>query len=310
MCRWTRRTWFAGVLLFAGACSGPRKSRQLEIAFVIKALDSEFWLRVKNGAEAAARTAPEVKLTVLAPEREINIDQQVTILEDQIVKRVAALAVAPAGVWEVIPVLDKAKAAGIPVLIADTDVPWASKRGFIGIDNRLGGKLAGAYVVNAIAGHGKVAVIGGIPGVATHEARIAGFLEEIGKVPGIECVAVQPANSERATGMAVMENVLTLHRDLRAVFATNDQMALGALEAIAAKCRTGQIVLVGFDAGRETLRAVQSGALGAVIAQHPERIGWETVRAAIQAAKRNPVAAWVDTGTAVVTRDNVARFLQ
>src|SRR6185503_17535239 len=101
----------------ASSCNRGEKSNTIEIALVTKALDSEWWQRVKAGADEAARKDPAVRLAVLAPEREVNIDQQVSILEDQITKKVAAIAVAPAGVAEILPVLDKAKAAGIPVVI-------------------------------------------------------------------------------------------------------------------------------------------------------------------------------------------------
>jgi ABC-type sugar transport system substrate-binding protein len=138
----------ACILLIAAACvtvscGRAGKGKSIEIALVTKALDSEWWQRVKSGAEEAARAAPGVKLAVLAPEREVNIDQQVGILEDQITRGVSALAVAPAGVSEILPVLDKAKAAGIPVLIVDTDVNWPAKLSYIGADNRLGGRIAG-----------------------------------------------------------------------------------------------------------------------------------------------------------------------
>ena len=205
----------AAALLFSSACWRTEKAGKLEIVLVVKALDSEFWQRLRAGAEAAARADPAVRFAVLAPEREINIDQQVSILEDQILKKVSALAVAPAGVSEVIPVLDKARAAGIPVVIVDTDVPWPHRASFIGIDNRLGGRLAGEYVVRTIGGKGKVAVIRGVLGVATQEDRLTGFRDAIAGVPGIQCVAVQPANSERALGMNVMENILTSHPDVR-----------------------------------------------------------------------------------------------
>jgi ribose transport system substrate-binding protein len=297
-------------LLLAGACSRTEKTKKLEIVLVTKALDSEFWQRVKSGAEEAARADPSVSLAVLAPAQEINIDQQVAILEDQILKRVSALAVAPSGVAEIIPVLDKAKAAGIPVVIVDTDVPWPSKLGFIGIDNRLGGRLAGEYILRAIGGKGKVAVIRGVLGVATQEDRLAGFRDAIGKAPGVECVAVQPANSERALGMTVMENILTSHPGLNAVFATNDQMALGAMEAIAARHLTGKIVLVGFDATREALRAIQAGQMHAVMAQYPERIGKRAIQEAIKAARGQPVEKYVDIGTALVTKENASEFLR
>jgi len=280
------------------------------MVLVTKALDSEFWQRLKAGAEQAARGDPQVRLAVLAPEREINIDQQVAILEDQVLKKVSALAVAPAGVAEVLPVLEKARAAGIPVLIVDTDLPWPHRVGFVGIDNRLGGRMAGEYVLRALGGRGKVAVIRGVLGVATQEDRLAGFQEVVSKAPGIQWVGAQPANSERALGMSVMENLLTRHPDLKAVFATNDQIALGAMEAIAARNLTGRIVLVGFDAGREAVRAVLAGRMNAVMAQYPERIGRRAIEEAIKAARGRPVERFVDVGTALVTRENAHEFLR
>src|SRR5947199_7995495 len=99
------------------SCGRSDRPKTIDITLVTKALDSEWWQRVKAGAEEAARADPGVKLSVLAPEREVNIDQQVSILENQITRRVSALAVAPAGASEVLPVLEHAKAAGIPVLI-------------------------------------------------------------------------------------------------------------------------------------------------------------------------------------------------
>src|SRR5215475_5774525 len=132
-----RRVWGLLVVMVLGvSCgrSGPGKT--IQVTVVTKALDSEWWQRVKSGAEEAARASADVRLAVLAPEREINIDQQAAILEDQITKRVSAMAVAPAGVSEILPLLDRAKAAGIPVVIFDTDVDWGGKLSFVGSDNK------------------------------------------------------------------------------------------------------------------------------------------------------------------------------
>jgi ribose transport system substrate-binding protein len=296
----------AGVPL---SCSRPAGPRTIQIALVTKALDSEWWQRVKAGAESAARAAPGVKLAVLAPEREVNVDQQVAILEDQITRGVSALAVAPAGAAEILPVLDQAKAAGIPVIIVDTDVNWPSKLSYVGADNRRAGRLAGDYIVKTLGGKGKVAVIRGILGIATHEDRLAGFREALAQAPGIDCVAVQPANSERALGMAVMENLLTTNPGLSAAFATNDQMALGAVEAVAARHLTGKVTVVGVDATSEAVRAVVAGRLSADVAMHPEVLGGESVKAAIQAARGQAVAKRIDTGETLVTRDNASQFL-
>jgi len=298
------------VMVLLGSCGRSTQSKTLDITLVAKALDSEWWQRVKAGAEDAAKANPDVRLAVLAPEREVNIDQQVSILEDQVTKRVAALAVAPTGAAEVVPVLDRAHAAGIPVVIFDTDVNWSSKVSYVGSDNRRAGQIAGEYIVKLLGGRGKVAVIRGILGVLTHEDRVAGFREAIRNAAGMDCVSVQPANSERALGMSVMENMLTGYPDLRAVFATNDQMALGAVEAIAARNLTGKIAVVGIDATSEAVRAVAAGRLAADVAMYPEALGRSAVEAAIKAVRGEHVEPRIDTGEALVTKENAAQFLR
>ena len=292
------------------SCGRSSQTKSLDITLVTKALDSEWWQRVKAGAENAAKAHPGVRLAVLAPERELNIDQQVSILEDQITKRVGALAVAPTGAAEIIPVLERAHAVGIPVIIFDTDINWPLKVSYVGGNNRRAGQMAGQYIVKLLGGKGKVAVIRGIMGVFTHEERVAGFQDAIRSSAGIDCVAVQPGNSERTLGMSVMENLLTRYPDLRAVFATNDQMALGAVEAVAARNLTGKVALVGIDATREAVRAVAAGRLAGDIAMYPERLGGNAVEAAFKAARGEPVEKRIDVGETLVTRENAQDFLQ
>jgi ribose transport system substrate-binding protein len=301
-----------GIMLLplVSGCNRADTTPKRRIVIVTKALDSEFWQTLKSGAEEAARQHPDVELSVLAPEREINIDQQVSIIEDQILKKVSALAVVPGGIAEVSPVLDKAKAAGIPVLIVDNDTPWPGKLSYIGTDNRLGGKLAGDYVVKILGGRGKVAIVRGILGVTSHEDRVAGFQQAIAQAPGIQIVTIQPANSERASALTVMENILTSNPELNAVFATSDQMALGAMEAVAAQHMTGKVMVVGFDAGKEAVRGVKSGEISAVIAQYPANMGKQAVEAAIKAIQGEPIAKVIDTGTALVTKENADEFLK
>jgi ribose transport system substrate-binding protein len=292
------------------SCRSTTRSKSTEIVLVTKALDSEWWQRVKRGAEEAASAAPGVHLAVLAPEREVNVDQQVAILEDQITRGVSAIAVAPAGAAEVLPVLEKARAAAIPVLIVDTDINWPAKLSYIGSDNRRAGKIAGDYIVNLLGGKGKVVVIRGILGITTHEDRLAGFREAIARSPGVELIAVQPANSERALGMSVMENFLINYPDLRAVFATNDQMALGAVEAIAARNLTRKVAVVGIDATNEAVRAIQEGRMAGDVAMHPEVLGRSAVEAAIRAVRRQPLEKVIHTGETLVTKENASQFLQ
>jgi ribose transport system substrate-binding protein len=128
--------------------------------------------------------------------------------------------------------------------------------------------------------------------------------------PGIKVVAVQPANSERALGMTVMENLLTNDPDLKAVFATNDQMALGAVEAVAARKLTGKVLVVGVDATSEGVHAVEAGRMAADVALSPEALGEKSVIAAIRAARGEPVDANISTGETLVTKENAAQFLK
>jgi ribose transport system substrate-binding protein len=121
---------------------------------------------------------------------------------------------------------------------------------------------------------------------------------------------VQPANSERALGMTVMENLLTAYPDLKAVFATNDQMALGAVEAIAAHNLTGKVLVVGFDATREAVRAVVAGRLSGDMAGLPEVMGRRAVEEAIHAAKGQPIDKQAIITPVLVTKENASQFLQ
>jgi len=295
-----------GCVIFMG-CS--KKQADVQITLIPKALDSEFWQSLRAGAEEAAKEYPDVTLSVLAPTREINIDQQVNILEDQIIRRPSALVVAPCGTAEIIPVLEKAHTKDIPVILVDTDLDWPNKTCYVGSDSRLGGKSAGEFIIRSLSGEGKVAVITGIPGVQTNEDRVDGFLGAIQNASGIKLVAMQPANWERDLAMTVMENILTSHPDLDAVFAANDQMILGALEAIDAHHLDKAIITVGYDAGKEALKAVKNGRLTAVISQDPFGMGRKAIEMAVNIAKGEAISKRVETPTNLIDRSNIDMFL-
>ncbi len=302
----SRLACFLILLLSLGCGARNSSSGKPHIAVVLKALDSEFWLSVKQGAESAARDKAE--LGIVAPEREINIDQQVAMIEDQISRSVDALVLAPAASAQVIPALEKAAARNIPVIIVDTDIEWPKKVTYVGTNNYQGGRLAGEYLAKTIPEKAQVALITGIPGEETHEQRKHGFKDVLVKEPRLALVAEQPANSERSLGMNVMENILTSRPKLEAVFITNDQMALGALEAIQMRRSGKPVKLVSFDAGSEVLRLVRSGKIDAVVAQRPFLMGARGVEAALKAIARQRVDSVIDTGTELITRENVDSF--
>jgi len=300
--------WALLAALAAGACN--RGKEDVTIALVTKAMDSEFWLMVAAGARAGAEERPGVKLTIVAPDREINVDQQVSILEDQVRRGVKALVVSPAGSAQVMSALELASSRGIPVVLIDTDAPFAKKVSYIGTDNRRGGQLAAKCLVDRLAGQGDVALISGVPGNESQDARAQGFIDAVAQVPGMKLVAQQPANSERSLGLTVMENMLTAHPDVRGVFATNDQMALGAMEALDARGLRGKVAIVGFDATKEAVQATVDGKLAGSVAQNPRAMGQKGVEAALAALDGRPVDKRIDTGTELVTKENAEKYLR
>ena len=292
---------------FVAACNRDGGNGKKTIAFVPKAMDSEFWLTMRAGAEKAIEGRDDVVLSVLAPDREINVDQQVSILEDQIQRGAKALVVAPAGSAQVLPVLQNAVGRNIPVILVDSDAPLSGKASYAGTDNRAGGTLAAKHVIEKV-GSGKIAIITGVPGNQSQDDRAAGFLETIATVPGLQIVSRQPANSERSLGLTVMENILTAHPDIKAVFATNDQMALGAVEAIKARSPQAGIAVVGFDATAEAVQAIIDGTMSASVAQRPFEMGRRSVEAALALIDGRTVEPRIDTGTELVTTANAKGY--
>jgi len=291
----------------ANAPAGPGAAAgKPTIALVVKTLNNPFFIEMQQGAEEAAKRLG-VTLVVQAAEREVDVERQMQIVENLIERKVSALCIAPSGSREIVPVVVKANKAGIPVLVVDTRVDekaLAAAGGkiatFIGSDNFDGGRIAGAFVVEKLDGQGSVAVLEGIAGHETGDARLRGFREAIAKAPGLRIVASQPANWERDQGFNVFQNILQAHPGVNALFACNDLMALGATEAIAAAGKTGRILVVGFDAQPEARAAIRKGAMAATVAQFPSRMGATAVENAAKLLRGDKIEAFTPVAIELV----------
>jgi ABC-type sugar transport system substrate-binding protein len=265
-----------------------------------------FWAAVEKGARDAAK-AMSVNLVVLAPPAETDVQAQVAQIEDQIAKRVSAIVVAPTDVSALNTTFDKARAAKIPVLFVDTDGTWPYKATFIGTDNKAGGALGGKFLCDELKGKGDIAIITGVMTTQSIRARVEGARESAKKC-GLNVVAELPADSDRAKGQQVMEDILTSKPTVKGVFAANDLMALGAAEAVKARGKTGQILLVGFDAIPEAAKAILAGQLAASVAQNPSNMGKFGVENAIKVLKGQTIPKRIDTGTILVVKKNAAMY--
>src|SRR2546426_4039773 len=209
-----------------------------------------FWAAVERGARETAKSVG-VNLVVLAPPAETDVQAQISQIEDQIAKRVSAIVVAPTDVSALNTTFDKARAQKIPVLFVDTDGTWRYKLTFIGTDNRAGGVLGGQFLCGAFKGKGDVAIITGVMTTQSIRSRVEGARAAM-KSCGLRVVAELPANSDRALGQQVMEDILTSNPTGKGSFAANDLMALGAAEAVTSRGKTGKVLIVGVFALSQT----------------------------------------------------------
>lgn len=281
------------------------------IALVMKTLNNPFFVDMQMGAEEAAK-ALNVNLVIQAAEREVDVEKQMQIIENLIQRKVDALCITPSGSREIVPAIVKANRAGIPVLILDTRVDAAAlaEAGgqvatFIGSDNFEGGRIAGAYIVERLGGQGKVAILEGIPGHETGDARLRGFHQVIASSPGIEIIASQTANWERDQGYNVFQNILQSHPEVQALFACNDMMGLGAIEAIAAAGKTGSIIVVGFDAVTDGREAIANGTMDGSVAQYSFEMGKLAVEQAFKLINGQSSPEYIPVKIELITKENL-----
>ena len=276
--------------VLAASCNreSPAGDERKTVALVLKTLNHPFFVDMRRGAQEAADRLG-VNLQVQAAEREIDVDKQMQIVENLLQTGIDVLAITPSGSREIVSALVKATSAKVPIVIVDTrlDAKAAADAGvrtetFIGSDNYEGGKVAGDYVVKVTGGKARVGILEGIPGHETGDSRLRGFRDAVAKAPGITIAASQPANWERDQGFNVFQNMLQAHGDIDTVFAANDLMALGAIEAIAAAGKTGKIRVVGFDALDDAKKAIEAGTMDASVAQFPYEMGKAAVESAVK----------------------------
>lgn len=310
------KKWRVGVVLVllavlmvpaAFAAGRQEADTRPEISFIMKSLANPFFIDMENGArEEADRLG--VRLNVLAPQRETDTAEQMRIVEDQITRGVDAIVLVPNGSRELAPAIRRANDANIPVLIVDTKMdPEAMQEAgataltFIGSDNYLGGSIAAETIAELLGGSGNVAVLEGIPGHETAWARDSGFKDTIANYSGINIVASQTANWDRAEGLDVFTNMLQANPNINALFAANDQMALGALQAIESAGRD-DIYVVGFDANDDARVAIEEGRMYGSIAQFPNAMGVIGVQKAVDVINGRQIEEEIGTEVGLVVK--------
>lgn len=287
--------------------TGGTGGEAYDVAVVLKTLTSPFWLQVAGGAEAAGEeTGADV--TLAGATAETQVQEQIEKVRAAITRQADVLVVAPTQAEQLQPILQQAVDSDIPVLLVDTDIEgWDAKESFVGTDNYQAGVTAGEYILEQAEG-GSTAVIRGVPGNPSTDSRVQGVIDTLGGT-GFEVVADLAANSDRAEGRSVMADILTANPEVSVVFAANDDMALGALEAIKSRgIAMKDILVIGVDGTSDAVDSILAGELDASIAQNSYEMGKTAVEMAVALLDGESIDERVNTGVTVVTAENAEDY--
>ncbi|HBQ75918.1 MULTISPECIES: ribose ABC transporter substrate-binding protein RbsB [Exiguobacterium] len=281
------------LMVFAAACSTEqpgssngdtkKKTKDFKIGLSISTLNNPFFVSLKEGAEQEAKAQGA---TLQVADAQDDAAKQASDIEDMVQKKVDLILINPTDSAAVGAAVQTANDANIPVITVDRNAEAGDVVAHIASDNVAGGKQAGEYMIELVGDKAKVVELEGIPGASATRDRGKGFHEAVdGK---LDVVAKQAANFDRAKGLSVMENILQNNKDIKAVFAHNDEMALGAVEALKA-AGLNDVKVIGFDATDDAVKAVKDGKMAGTIAQKPTEIGKMGVETAIKHLKGETV---------------------
>jgi len=265
------------------AKEGKHKNlKDIKIGLSISTLDNPFFVSLKDGVIKAAQSKG---IKVISANAQNDTAKQTNDVEDLIQQGVDVLLINPTDSAAISSAVQDANEAGIPVITMDRSADKGKVEALVASDNVAGGKMAANYIVQKAGKNAKVVELQGILGASASRERGQGFHQIADKQ--LNVIAKQTANFDRTQGLNVMENLLQGHKDIQAVFSQNDEMALGAVEAIKSSGR--DIIVVGFDGTDDAFNAIKQGRMSATIAQQPVLIGQEAVKAASKVLKGEKV---------------------
>ncbi len=278
------------------------------IPVIVKDTTSFYWQIVLSGACQAGKDL-KVDVPQLGAQSESDINGQISILENAVAGKPAAIVISPTEFKALGAPIDEA-AKSVPIIGIDSSADSKAFTSFLTTDNEAGGRIAADGLAAAIkaktgAAKGDIALINSLPGVGSLTARDKGFTEQIAaKYPDLKLVATKVADGQATTGLNITTDLLTANPNLVGIFADNLIMAQGAGQAIAENKAADKVALVGFDSDDKTLGFLDDGTIAALLVQDPYRMGYDGVKTALAASKGEKVEAFVDTGANLVTKAN------
>jgi len=292
--------WLVSALLLTSGCAKQDRKR---IAVIPKGRTHMFWQSVHAGAAAAAKES-NLDLIWNGPATETDFNGQLQIIENMINQHVDAIILAPIDKTAMVGAVERAGRQNIPVVIFDSGIDTQNFVSQVSTDNYRAGQAGAERMAKLLGGKGKVAMVAVQPGGASTMLREQGFEEALQKnYPGIQILDKRYGMADFAKSLEVTENMLTAHPDLDGFFASNESSTVGAAQAL--KARKSKVKLVGFDSSPTLLEDLQTGVVDSLVVQDPFRMGYDSVRAAVQKLQGATPEKIQNLPPLVVTKENL-----
>ncbi len=298
-------TTLALTIALLAACN-KTGNKQTTIAVIPKGVSHSFWQTIKAGADAAAKDL-NVKIIWKGAASETDYAGQVSIVEDMITQRVDGIVLAPSHGDALVPKVEAAQKAGIPVTIFDSGISTQNYLSYVSTDNRAGGALAAKRMGEKLGGKGKVAILGVKKGSVSTDEREEGFIAALKKdFPNIKIIEpIFYGEASAAKSLAACEDVLTSNSDLTGLFASNESSTVGAVQAIKQRNLVGKVLLVGFDYTSKLGQDLREGAIDSLVLQNPFKMGYEGVKTIVDKLAGKTPERRIDTGVELLTKENM-----
>ncbi len=286
--------------------NSPEGKDSLKIGYSINTLNNPFFVQVKEAAEKAANDAG-VSLSIINANSELAT--QMNGIEDLIQQQIDVLIIDPVDSKGSVPSVVAANEAGIPVITTGRRIEGGEVTTHLGYDEVKNGETAGNYLAELISEEGKVIELQGTTGTDVARQRSEGFQKAIANYPNIEIVASQSADFDRAEALTVVESILQSNPDVIGLYAANDEMGLGALQAIESVNKS-DFFIVSNDGTEEALQSVANGGLAGTMAISPDEYGLKTIETAIEIAKGKSQPEFIELPSNLITADSVENSIK
>lgn len=274
------------------------------IAVIVKSTEHEFWQTVKKGAEEAGEQFG-YNVTFQGASTETAIGEQVSIVEDAINQQVAAIVLAASDPEALVPPVQTAEEAGIPVITIDSGIDSDIPASHVSTDNKAAAGIAAEKMAELIGEEGKIAIVNFVAGAATAIDREEGFKEGIANYPNIEIVNTFYSDGDRAKALQITQDILTATPDIKGIFGANEGAAVGVANAIEQAEKADDVVVIGFDSSEDEISYIEKGVMQGIVVQNPYNIGFQGVEQAAGVLDGKDVEKQLDTGATYVNKENM-----